>query len=75
MQKKPARYVVDLFGGIRPLAKALDMSPGSVHYWTRSKGGLIPRDNFKRILRAAEKRGLHLTEAILLYGGVSTRRR
>ena len=65
--KKPARYVVDLFGGIRPLAKAIRMSPGSVHHWL--KKGLIPRNNFRRILSAAARRKLSLTEGTLLYGG------
>lgn len=59
----PAAFVVRQFGGTRATARALNMSTGSIHYWTRSKakrgaGGRIPATSHKRILKAAKKFGV-----------------
>jgi len=70
-QITPAKYVVRLFGGIRPLARALKMSPGSICYWLKPKtrggaGGRIPSTSHAAIRKAAEKAGLELSPTALI---------
>lgn len=62
----PARYVCKLLG-VRALARALDLSPGTVSKWQRD-GGLIPSQYHIPILAIARKKRKRLSAAILVHG-------
>jgi len=69
----PAKYVISLFGGVRPTARALGRDPSAVSRWATSikKGGLggrIPGTNHKKILQIAKRKGLDITAADLISG-------
>jgi len=69
----PAQYVISEFGGLRETARAIGRHHTSVKQWLETKlnggkGGLIPSDNHKRILKEAAKRGLDITPDHLIYG-------
>ena len=59
------------FGGHAELANALKLSLSTVYRWTyppgvkRGTDGLIPVKHHERILKAAMKRGLEITQADL----------
>jgi hypothetical protein len=69
----PAEYVIRLFGGIRPLARYLDVEPSTVWRWRvpSDRGGAdgrIPRDTQPRLLDLAKARGLDLKAEDLIRG-------
>jgi hypothetical protein len=61
----PAEKVIDLFGGVRPLARELGRNPSSIVRWRRSKecggtGGAVPSALQGKVLALARARGLPL---------------
>lgn len=69
----PAAYVISLFGGIRPLARDLDVEPSTVWRWKEpaaagGSDGQIPRTMQGRLLDIAKARGLDLTAEDLIRG-------
>jgi transposase len=63
---RPARVVVDKFGGCRKLARTLAISPSTVSRWMTSaanKGtdGRIPQKYWGHIIVAAQDEGFTLT--------------
>lgn len=62
----PAEVVIGLFG-VRPLARALDISPGTVIAW-RGGRGLIPSEYHERLLLLARERNKRLTPSLLVLG-------
>lgn len=67
MDLKPAEYVVHLFGGVRPAARALDYSPSAVSRW-RKHDGEVPTKARKIILAYAKKHRLDINAHDLEYG-------
>lgn len=70
---KPAQYIIKIFGGIRPTAKALSKAPSTIHGWITPKtrggtGGKIPGKNHQLILKIAKRRGLDITPADIIFG-------
>ena len=70
---KPAEYIVFFFKGIRPAARAIGRSPGSIYKWTRpaiekGTGGEIPRAAQHVILKLALKKKLDITAEDLAFG-------
>jgi hypothetical protein len=64
----PSKLAILLFGGVRPLARAIGTKPNTVCVWqTRGDGG-IPRQKQLLILEAAKKRGVQLTADDLTFG-------
>ena len=62
----PAAKVISLFGGVRPLARALDLNPSAVSRWaqpTVKKGtnGAIPQRHWAAILQHAAAEKVKLT--------------
>jgi len=51
MKKLPAAEVIERFGGIRPIAKALEITPSTVQGW--KKRGVIPENRFDAVIAAA----------------------
>lgn len=56
-----ARSIIALFGGTRPMAATLGLSPSTVQGWKR--GGYIPAQRQGQVLAAARRLGLHLAPA------------
>lgn len=58
----PAQYVIKLFGGVRPLARQMNLTHPAVIGWTkyRNGAGLIPPHVQGRLLELARRRGLKL---------------
>ena len=71
----PADKVIELFGGVRPLARDLGRNPSSVVRWRKPRseggtGGAVPTSMQGRILALARERGLGLTAEDLIQGAV-----
>jgi hypothetical protein len=70
----PAEYIIDLFGSRAEVGRICGVSPSAVTLWTRPRkrggcGGDIPSmRHVRKLLAAAEKRGLDLTERDLVHG-------
>ena len=56
----PAARVVQLIGGIRPLARVLDIPHTVVNHWLR-RGGHIPAKHQRPLLDLAKRRNVALT--------------
>ncbi len=62
----PAEKIIAKFGGMRPLARAIGVSPSAVCFWTYPRerggtGGYIPTAQIPKIKFAAEVLGVELT--------------
>ena len=58
------REIIDLFGGVRPMQKALDHShPTTVAYWFKKNH--IPKWRRSEIMKAARNKRLKLTAATM----------
>lgn len=74
MRLNPAEYVIHMFDGVRPLARAIKKSPSTVCLWrsnrSRKNGqkGRIPSSSHLPILNEARSRGLDITADDLIYG-------
>lgn len=67
----PARKVIQRFGGVRPLARILDVDPSTVSRWQqprerRGQAGLIPAQYQGPILRSARQHGIPLSAEDLI---------
>lgn len=63
---QPAKKVIEMFGGVRALARLLKIDSSVVSRWQTSKdkrgqGGLIPAGYQGKLLKLAERKGLELT--------------
>lgn len=68
---KPAEYVISLFGGVRPTARALNLNPATIVRWKKARedggsGGYIPTKNQTLILSTAERMGIAVDPARLV---------
>lgn len=73
MEKKgvylsPAKLVILLFGGVRPLARLLDKAQSSVSKWQNTDDGGVPRKCHLKLLQIAKERGVELTPDDLVFG-------
>ena len=74
MRLNPAEYVIHMFDGVRPLARAIKKSPSTVCLWrsnrSRKNGqkGRIPSSSHLPILKQAHINGLDITADDLIYG-------
>lgn len=66
----PAEVVVRAFGGVRPLARLLDLSPAAVTHWRKAKrgAGRVPAKQQVALLALAKARGIRLTPDDLIVG-------
>lgn len=58
------RDLIIQLGGIRPTARALGLSKGSVQRW--SEQGYLPRRRLDEVRTLARRRGVRVTDAELL---------
>ena len=56
----PAEIVIEMFGGIRPLAKQMNLAPSTVLRWLQ-RGGVIPLRHWPAIQELAKKKKMKLT--------------
>jgi hypothetical protein len=63
-KKKPKQVVVDLFDGVRAVARVLDITPGAVSRWVER----VPQRHHERLLEAAREKRLTLTCEMLTLG-------
>lgn len=73
----PAEIVIEKFGGVRPLARALKIDHSSVSRWAMTKGkrgsdGKIPSKYQAQLLRLAESLGIDLSASELIFGTTRT---
>jgi hypothetical protein len=69
----PADYVITLFGGVRPLARAIHVDHSTVSRWRKpisekGTGGDVPTRQIRKILAAAKVAGLPIDRARLIGG-------
>lgn len=64
----PAKLVILLFGGIRPVARIVNIAHSGVSNWQKSKDGGVPRSHHITLLNIAKKRGVLLTAEDLTFG-------
>lgn len=74
-KKTPADKAIEVFGGVRPLARLLHRNPSSVVRWRHAKedggtGGAVPNALQGKVLALAVARGLPLTAADLILDSV-----
>lgn len=56
MKKKqsPAEFVIELFGGVRPLSRDLGVHASTISRW-KKKHGTVPQKHWKSLLSLAKK--------------------
>lgn len=70
----PAQYVIQVFGGVRKLARAINYDPSNVSRWPKAKGkhggcnGIIPSSALNIILRTAQRNNYDLKAVDLICG-------
>lgn len=62
----PADYVIDLFGGVRPLSRKLGISASAVSRWRHKMGGRIPTRSQANILKLAKRTKTKIVERKLV---------
>lgn len=62
----PVDLAIDLFGGVRKLARATNRDPAAVSRWR--KGGVIPAAVQRAVLEAAWERGIEISAHDLVFG-------
>lgn len=65
----PVDLAIDLFGGVRKLARATNRDPAAVSRWR--KGGVIPAGVQRAVLEAAWERGIEISAHDLIFGRAS----
>jgi len=65
-QLSPAREIVEKFGGVRALARALKISPSAISRWMmpakkRGTDGHVPQRHWPALLKLADKQRVTLT--------------
>ncbi len=65
----PVQYASHIFGGSRPLSRALGKHYTAASRWKRCCQGFFPELKImRRVLEVAQERGLDLTPSDLLFG-------
>ena len=69
----PAEVVIDVFGGVRAAARAVNVEPSTVLRWCKRadgtlKTGWIPHEYIRPILDAAAQHGKRLTIEEIIWG-------
>lgn len=62
----PVELAIDMFGGVRKLAKSIGRDPAAVSRWR--KGGLIPTQVQRKLLAAAAAREINITAHDIVFG-------
>ncbi len=62
----PVELAIDMFGGVRKLARALGRDPPAVSRWQKS--GVVPTSVQRRLLELAWERGINITAHDIVFG-------
>ena len=62
----PVELAIDMFGGVRKLARALNRDPAAVSRWQKS--GIVPTAIQRRLLELAWERGIDITAHDIVFG-------
>lgn len=62
----PVDLAIDLFGGVRKLARAIGRDPAAVSRWRRS--GVVPTSVQRKILSVAWERGIKISAHDIIFG-------
>jgi hypothetical protein len=62
----PVELAIELFGGVRKLARMIDRDPAAVSRWR--KAGAVPTSVQRRMLEVAWERGIDLTAHDIIFG-------
>lgn len=62
----PVDLAIDMFGGVRKLAKSIGRDPAAVSRWR--KHGLVPTQIQRKVLSAALERDIAITAHDIVYG-------
>jgi hypothetical protein len=62
----PVDLAIDMFGGVRKLAKAISRDPAAVSRWRKS--GLVPTQVQRKVLAAATERDINITAHDIVFG-------
>jgi hypothetical protein len=62
----PVDLAIDMFGGVRKLAKSIGRDPAAVSRWRKS--GLVPTQVQRKVLSAALERDIAITAHDIVYG-------
>lgn len=62
----PVQLAIELFGGVRKLARAIGRDSAAVSRW--QKYGTIPTSAQIRVLQVAQEKGIELTAHDVIYG-------
>jgi hypothetical protein len=62
----PVELAIDMFGGVRKLARALNRDPAAVSRWQKS--GIVPTTIQRRLLELAWERGIDITAHDIVFG-------
>lgn len=72
-QLNPAQYVIQRFGGVRPLARLLGISGAAVCQWQNS--GKIPAKHHEKIIGLAKQQRIQVHPKHLILGGYASTKR
>ena len=64
----PVELTIEMFGGVRKLAKAIGRDPAAVSRWKKS--GLVPTSVQRKILEEAAERNIMITASDIVFGRV-----
>ncbi len=62
----PVELAIDMFGGVRKLARALGRDPAAVSRWQKS--GVVPTSVQRRLLELAWERGIDISAHDMIFG-------
>jgi hypothetical protein len=62
----PVELAIDMFGGVRKLARALNRDPAAVSRWQKS--GIVPTSVQRRLLELAWERGIDISAHDIVFG-------
>lgn len=62
----PVELAINMFGGVRKLAKCIGRDPAAVSRWRRS--GLVPTQVQRKLLAAAAAREINITAHDIVFG-------
>ena len=62
----PVELAIDMFGGVRKLAKCIGRDPAAVSRWRKS--GLVPTQVQRKLLAAAAAREIGITAHDIVFG-------
>ena len=67
VKQTPYEVLISEFGGVRPLARAINRDPASVNKW-RKRDGTIPSSIQRKVLETAWDRDIRITAHEIIFG-------